>query len=97
MAQYTEDEFDAQFVPIDPPSGEQLWTMDEIIAGGIPFYRVWTYVESDGGLYYLSGIHYVNRMDPVETYMVTEHEPPERETHEVTLFEPGEDDEDEGA
>lgn len=72
----TEDQFDAEFKPIESPgqqAGSHLWEYAEVMtainAGTITGEQVWTFVDDgEGGYAILPGWHVVNKIE----YMVTE-------------------------
>lgn len=93
----TEDEFDAEFKPIESPgqqAGSHLWERHEIDAamkaGTITEKQVWTFVDDgEGGYGILPGFHMVNKIE----YMVTEVPADE----DVTVEIPDENDDEDGA
>lgn len=91
MKQLTEDEFDKQFTPVPDAAGEIVRPSDDGLDKDST--KLWTVVDGDdGGLYALSGWHYVNRVG----YVLTE-EDWEEPTEAVWSAPSEDDDEDEGA
>lgn len=68
-----EDDFDAQYKPMDNPEGSVLWEREQILplmdAGTVTDNNVWSVVDTDdGGTAAIAGWHIVD----VFAYMVTE-------------------------
>lgn len=67
MKQLTQDEFENQFTVLESADGESI--RDDCSGIASDSKHLWTIVDGDdGGMYALSGVHYVNRIG----YLVTE-------------------------
>ena len=86
LAKYSGTEFHQTFKTIDAPSGEPLWSWQELKDAGISTWVVWTIVETgdpeDENWYAVPGYHVVNKID----YCVTENPWP-HENIEAVYFE----------
>lgn len=92
MTQLSQEEFEDQFTVIDSADGETIRDDHNGVAADSK--HLWTIVDGDdGGMYALSGVHYVNRIG----YIVTEEawgEDTEAVWHEESEDDDAEDEED---
>lgn len=86
MKTLTETEFEQQFTPVPGADGDLVSPSDDGL--DVTSTKLWTIVDGDdGGLWALSGWHYVNRVG----YLITEED--WTEPTEALWFPAGEDDE----
>jgi len=61
--------------------GKEVEYINEVAEDPIKKHKLWTIIEAEGNMYYVSGFHYVNRFG----YIITEEAVPENIEYDVEL------------